>query len=112
MIVLHKPSKSTYRSISAYRPISLLSNIVKIMESIIHRRIVRYIESRGAFSPFQFGFRTGREAINACDHLAHDVIGTFRQWCQVQAIFLDIKSAHPSVWIEGMRLKIQTIDFP
>ena len=40
-----------------YRPISLLSNLSKIIEKIMHKRLYFYLEQNKVFYPFLFGFR-------------------------------------------------------
>ena len=39
-----------------YRPISLISNIAKIFEKIIHNRIINFISKHNIISKNQFGF--------------------------------------------------------
>ena len=40
-----------------YKPISLLSNISKIFEKVIHWRLNLFLEENNCIHPFQFGFR-------------------------------------------------------
>ena len=40
-----------------YRPISLLSNIGKIIEKLMHQRLNFFLEQYNCYYPFQFGFR-------------------------------------------------------
>ena len=78
------------RTPHSYRPISLLSNIGKLLETIVNRRLMRHIESRCLLSPHQFSFRAGREVMGACTSLVEDVTVAFRRRLQVQAVALDI----------------------
>ena len=41
---------------SNYRPISLLSNIGKIIEKLIHKRLNHFLEQHKVFYALQFGF--------------------------------------------------------
>ena len=41
---------------SNYRPISLLPNISKILEKIVHKRLHNFLEHHKVFYPNQFGF--------------------------------------------------------
>ena len=43
--------------VNNYRPISLISNISKIVEKLIHRRLDSFLEQNNIFYPSQFGFR-------------------------------------------------------
>ena len=42
---------------SNYRPISLTSIVIKVMERIIHRQLVSALESHNLISDYQYGFR-------------------------------------------------------
>ena len=44
VIALRKPRKSSYESPQSYRPINLLSNVGKIIETLMNRRIMRWLE--------------------------------------------------------------------
>ena len=39
-----------------YRPISLLFNIGKIIEKLMHKRLHSFLETQNCFYPAQFGF--------------------------------------------------------
>ena len=43
-----------------YRPVSLLSVVIKVFEKIVNDRIVDQLENYGLFSDFQYGFRSSR----------------------------------------------------
>ena len=40
-----------------YRPISLLSNVSKIIEKLMHKRLNKFLEQETCFYSLQFGFR-------------------------------------------------------
>ena len=42
---------------NSYRPTSLLSNIGKIIEKLMHKRLHSFLETQNRFCPAQFGFR-------------------------------------------------------
>ena len=56
-----------------YRPISLLSNISKIIEKIIHIRLIKFLEENNYFYDFQFGCQlhslTITAHVNICQSL-------------------------------------------
>ena len=79
VIALRKPGKSSYTLPRSYRPISLLPALGKILESIVMRRLMRSLESRGCLSTVQSGFRAGRDVVGACRRLADAVTSAFRQ---------------------------------
>jgi len=51
-------NKDSREETSNYRPISLLSNIDKILEKIVHKRLVGFLEGNNIFFKRQFGFRS------------------------------------------------------
>ena len=105
---LRKPGKDSYDTPRAYRPISLISNLGKILEIVMNKRIMRRLESRRALAPYQFGFRAKREVIDACYRLAEDVLAAFRRRDQAQAVTLDIQSAYDTVWRAGLMWKMRS----
>ena len=56
-----KPNKSK-KDPSSYRPISLTSQIVKIMERIIARKILEHLEKQNMDDPQQYGFKKSKSA--------------------------------------------------
>ena len=48
-----------------YRPISLLSNISKIIEKLMHKRLYSFLEQQNCFHNAQFGFRFSLSTNNA-----------------------------------------------
>ena len=55
VIPIHK--KDSKLEVSNYRPISLLSNIDKIFEKLMHSRLIEFLEERQILYYKQFGFR-------------------------------------------------------
>ena len=55
VIAIHK--KDSKLEVSNYRPISLLSNIEKIFEKLMHSRLNEFLEERQILYCKQFGFR-------------------------------------------------------
>ncbi|RWS20007.1 uncharacterized protein B4U80_10763 [Leptotrombidium deliense] len=56
------PKKGT----NDYRPIAVTSNISKIIEKIVHRRLYRHLIDINHFHPNQFGFRPSHNTEAAC----------------------------------------------
>ena len=106
VLALKKPGKSTYADVRSYRPISLLSHLGKVVERIVNRRLMAQLESRCLLSPYQFGFRAGRQTMSACGRIVRDIYTAFRDNQQIQAVSLDIQAAYNSVWHSGLLKKI------
>ena len=62
VIPVHKSGK---HSLNNYRPISLLSPISKIFESLISKSLTKYLEDSNIISDHQFGFRKSHSTSHA-----------------------------------------------
>ena len=91
---------------SNYRPIALMSNLLKIYQRILNRRLLSFLENAGFFSDLQFGFRADRSVVD-CHLLVREILLS-RKFCigprggrntkkPVFAAFLDIKKAFDKV---------------
>ena len=69
-------------------------------------RIMRRLERQHALTIFQFGFRAGKEVLDACTQLVHDIVAALRRREVVEGVMLDIKSAYDTVWREGLVHKL------
>ena len=80
-----------------YRPISLLPLISKILERIIHSRLIIYLQTNRLLSSCQYGFRpcsSTQEALLSVSNYWHLMLSNHRQ---VASIFFDVKKAFNSV---------------
>lgn len=60
IVVLRKPGKGDYPCPAAYRPISLLNTLGKLLEAVVARRLSYYAEKHKLLPDTQFGGRPGR----------------------------------------------------
>ena len=51
-----------------YRPISLLSSLSKLLEKIVAKQMMGYINKNKIFTDLQFGFRKGHNTIQPVIH--------------------------------------------
>ena len=112
IIALHKPVKSFYTKARAYRLISLLNHLGKLLKTIVNNRLKKWIERHQVVSPFQWGFRLGRYVLGACWHLVEEVACAIRDRDQLRAVALDIQSAYDSVWRTGLSEMMQWKKLP
>ena len=63
VIPIHK--KGSKLEVGNYRPISLLSNINKLLEKIVHVRTYSFLEKYKCLYKYQFGFRKKHSANNS-----------------------------------------------
>jgi ribonuclease HI len=98
-VVIPVPKQGKDRSdLGSYRPISLTSSLCKIMERMVNRRLVWYLESRGLLSKIQCGFRRNR---STTDHLVRStnfIHEAFLLRQHVVAVFFDIEKAYDRLW--------------
>jgi hypothetical protein len=59
IIVLRKPGKPDYITPGAYRPISLLNTLGKVLEAVLAKRLSYYAEAHDLLPNIQFGGRPG-----------------------------------------------------
>ena len=60
-------------SCNNYRPISLLSNIGKVIEKLIHKRLNHFLEQHKVFYALQFGFRLNTSTNNALMSITENI---------------------------------------
>lgn len=63
-VVLRKPGKSDYTAPAAYRPISLLNTLGRLLEAVVARRLSSYTEKYELLPDTQFG---GGPGPSKCD---------------------------------------------
>lgn len=80
-----------------YRPISLLSNVSKIIEIVLHKRIYDFLESENLISKTQFGFRKGHSTEYAVIYFMEYVTKQLKDGRHVIGLYLDTKKAFDSV---------------
>jgi ribonuclease HI len=96
-VIIRKFGKPDYTSPGAYRPIALLSTISKVFESTIADRLTFWAESQGIIPDGHSGGRRGKGCEDALMALTMWVRRKWREGKTVTALFLDVKSAYPSV---------------
>jgi len=76
-----------------------MSCIRKIVESILNFRLTHWIEQRLILPHNMFGFRQNKWAIDCVETLVADIYLAFIKKEYLSALFIDIISAFPSVYI-------------
>ena len=89
-----------------YRPISLLSNMSKILEKIVYKRLYEYLMDNNLLTQHNSGFKKNDSTINQLLKIIHqiyqDVNGN-----DTCLVFLDVSKAFDKVWHEGSLFKIK-----
>ena len=99
-----KPGKDE-KSPTSYRPISLLCTSYKLLERVILARITPVIEPK--LPKEQAGFRQGRSTFDQVAQLTDTIEDSFDRGQATGAVFLDLKAAYDTVWLQGLHMKLQ-----
>ena len=93
IIPIGKPGKDKSNPIN-YRPIALTSNLCKLMEKMIVRRLNYILEVKGFMSPYQSGFRAGRNSMDAVLSLEADIRKAQANKEVMVGVLFDIEKAY------------------
>ena len=96
-VVIRKPGKDDYTQLKAYRSISLLSCMGKVVEEVVTELLSDEAERRGLLSDGQFGSRRGRSAIDAVAIMVDRAHAAWRDGYIAGVLLMLIKAAFPSV---------------
>ena len=102
---IHK--KGDKSEMNDYRPISLLMTISKILEIIMHKRLVQHFESNKFLTSAQFGFRKGCHIDDTVFSLLNRTIMLLDKRKHVGGIFCDLTRAFDCVNHNILLYKLQ-----
>ena len=91
VIPIHK--SGTRSNFDNFRPISILLAISKIIERIIHRQVMSFLNENNLLSRFQFGFRSDLSTEYAETVLLDDIRRNVDKGNLVGAVFVDLSKA-------------------
>ena len=113
-VVLKKPGKESYEVPGAWRPITLLKTIGKIVEKIVAGRIRHAAEAGNLIPPSQMGARSGRSTDTALELLTSMVKTIWGEGRgQVASLLsLDISGAFPTTVHRRLLAVIRQLGFP
>ena len=80
-----------------YRPISLLSNINKIIEKLMHERLYSFLEKNKCIYELQFGFRAAHSTTHALNDLTEDIRKAIDNNSFSVGVFIDLQKAFDTV---------------
>ena len=107
--MLIKPDKPLSQTTS-YRPIRLLSAIMKLFERVIEKRLRKHLEDNGFFSKYQSGFRKSKSKHDRLFRLSQNIMESFNWGEHVISAFPDAEKAFDNVWHNGLRYEIYQLD--
>lgn len=111
IIPIPKPGKNPAYT-ENYRPISLIPIIAKVIEKLILKRLLKYINEISYIPHFQFGFKEKYSTTHQLLRITELVYKSFEQKKHSLAVFLDVTQAFDRVWHEGLIFKLQESGLP
>ena len=95
VILIHK--KDSKLDFSNYRPISLLSNIEKILERLMYNRMYKFFSDNNLIYSLQFGFRQKYSTVHALISLTENTRKNLDKGNIGCGIFFDLQKAFDTV---------------
>jgi hypothetical protein len=109
-IPIHKTGKNPSDPLS-YRPISLASNLNKIMEKMVNNRLQWYLERQTIIPIDQSGFRKNRNTMEQCIRLENDIQKPFVNKYITVGVFIDFQKAFDMLWKHGLLQKMVSLKY-
>lgn len=103
---IHKVGSTSHAS--NYRPISLTRTCSKILEHIVSKHLLTYLDEHNLIVSCQHGFRKGLSTVTQLIELVHDLSSTVNTRGQTDIIFLDFAKAFDKVSHNKLLLKIDS----
>ena len=112
IVVLRKPGKPDYSAPGAYRPISLLNTLGKLLEAVMARRLSYFAETHGLLPDTQYGGRPGRTTEQALLVLANAIDRAWYKQKVVTLVAFDLKGAFNGVNKKSLEARLQAKRIP
>ena len=95
VVAIHKSGDP--KLVSNYRPISTLNVFNKILEKVIHHRLLTFLDDNATLTEAQFGFRKHCSTTTPLFWLVQDLLKTYHSKLYTICLFLDLKKAFDTV---------------
>ncbi|KAL1582126.1 hypothetical protein WHR41_09392 [Cladosporium halotolerans] len=112
IIPLKKPNKDDYTLAKAWRPISLLSTLGKLLEAVVAERVSFAVETYGLLPANHFGAREQRSAEQALLLLQESIYTAWRNKRVVSLVSFDVKGAYNGVYKDRLLQRLQARGIP
>jgi len=112
IIPLNKPTKDDYTQSKAWRPISLLSTLGKLLEAVVAERISFAVETSGLLPANHFGARKQRSAEQALLLLQERIYTAWRGRKVVSLVSFDVKGAYNGVYKDRLLQRLAARGIP
>jgi hypothetical protein len=112
IVPLKKPNKDDYTLAKAWRPISLLSTLGKLLEAVVAERISFAVETYGLLPTNHFGAKKQRSAEQALLLLQERIYTAWRGKKVVSLVSFDVKGAHNGVYKDRLLQRLAARGIP
>lgn len=112
IIPLKKPNKDDYTVAKAWRPISLLSTLGKLLEAVVAGRISFVVETYGLLPANHFGARKQRSAKQVLLLLQERIYSAWRSKKMVSLVSFDVKGAYNGVYKDRLLQRLAARGIP
>ena len=90
-----------------YRPISLLPTLSKIMESIMHRRLLEHLNENKIISDRQAAYLKGDSTVQQLLYIINLIKSSWTKGHITHGVFLDVSAAFDKCWHSGILEKLK-----
>ena len=90
-----------------YRPISLLPTLSKIMESVMHRRLLDHMSHYNIISSRQAAYLKGDSTVQQLLYIVNLIKKSWTNGNITQGVFLDVSAAFDKCWHSGILAKLK-----
>lgn len=98
-------------NVTNYRPISLISNIAKVFETLLKNRIISYLNKHKIISERQFGFRENKSTQDAIVYLTNKLSKSIDEKLPTLCVFVDLAKAFDTVDHSQLLYILENIGF-
>ena len=93
-------------SLNNYRPISLLSNISKILEKVMHKRLCSFMNKHHLLCESQYGFRSKHSTVDAITEFVTKILPSLDKREICLSAYLDLSKAFDTINHDVMLKKL------
>ena len=112
IILLKKPRKEDYTKAKAWRPISLLATLGKVLESVVAERISHTVKTYGLLPTNHMRAWKKRSAEQALILLQEHIYKAWRSRKVLSLVSFDVKGAYNGVHKDRLLQRLQAREIP